>query len=216
MDSVAIVKGKLCARCHGPNDSASSSTCSSCKRLAARERYARWRKANPKKCTTCGVTLEGGGRHRVCRDCSAKTHQAKATADYWQAAEKGLCTNCKKRPAKQNRRTCEVCLSVRRDRARKRWQDQKDKYLPLVLNHYGAKCACCGEDEPLFLTIDHVNRDGAKKRREVEGGPSNTARYIVEAGYPSDYRILCYNCNCGRERNGGICPHEVKGASTCA
>jgi hypothetical protein len=19
--------------------------------------------------------------------------------------------------------------------------------------------------------------------------------------------VLCYNCNCGRERNGGICPH---------
>jgi hypothetical protein len=22
--------------------------------------------------------------------------------------------------------------------------------------------------------------------------------------------VLCYNCNCGRARNGGVCPHQQK------
>lgn len=26
--------------------------------------------------------------------------------------------------------------------------------------------------------------------------------------YPKDIQILCYNCNLGREKNGGICPHQ--------
>jgi hypothetical protein len=26
--------------------------------------------------------------------------------------------------------------------------------------------------------------------------------------FPRGYRILCYNCNCGRALNNGICPHK--------
>jgi hypothetical protein len=27
--------------------------------------------------------------------------------------------------------------------------------------------------------------------------------------FPNDVlRLLCFNCNCGRAKNGGICPHE--------
>ena len=26
---------------------------------------------------------------------------------------------------------------------------------------------------------------------------------------PDTIQILCFNCNCGRARNGGICPHET-------
>lgn len=22
------------------------------------------------------------------------------------------------------------------------------------------------------------------------------------------YQLLCFNCNCGRHRNGGVCPHK--------
>ncbi len=35
-----------------------------------------------------------------------------------------------------------------------------------VFNHYGKKCACCGESIYEFLTIDHINNDGAKHKRE--------------------------------------------------
>src|SRR5215467_11339214 len=29
---------------------------------------------------------------------------------------------------------------------------------------YGGKCQCCGEKEPAFLTVDHVNNDGHLER----------------------------------------------------
>jgi hypothetical protein len=74
-----------------------------------------------------------------------------------------------------------------------------------ILSAYGARCKCCGETEPMFLEIDHVNGGGAKhfKSKWVSG----VYREIVAAGCPPDYRILCANCNKGRHRNGGTCPH---------
>ena len=34
-----------------------------------------------------------------------------------------------------------------------------------MLKQYGNKCACCGEDEPLFLELDHANNNGAEDRK---------------------------------------------------
>jgi hypothetical protein len=34
-----------------------------------------------------------------------------------------------------------------------------------VIAAYGGRCACCGEFERDFLTLDHVNNDGAEHRR---------------------------------------------------
>lgn len=33
-------------------------------------------------------------------------------------------------------------------------------------------------------------------------------RWLRKHSYPKgNFRLLCFNCNCGRELNGGICPH---------
>lgn len=80
-----------------------------------------------------------------------------------------------------------------------------------VYEHYGNKCACCDETEPKFLSIDHVNGDGAKHRKTLPGGGSSLRSLfvdIVRRGFPTEFQILCMNCNCGRHRNGGICPHK--------
>jgi hypothetical protein len=74
---------------------------------------------------------------------------------------------------------------------------------------YGNKCACCGESNPLFLTLDHINSD----RKQVDEllGLRNTVQRYQEAISCADgtkYQILCYNCNLGRSLNGGICPHK--------
>lgn len=79
-----------------------------------------------------------------------------------------------------------------------------------ILAAYGPHCSCCGETEVLFLTIDHVNNDG-KQHRVKHGNQANLYRSIVRAGFPSDYRILCFNCNSGRQLNGGRCPHKGGG-----
>jgi hypothetical protein len=35
------------------------------------------------------------------------------------------------------------------------------------------------------------------------------ALWLKRNNFPSGYRVLCMNCNHGRKRNGGICPHEL-------
>lgn len=84
-----------------------------------------------------------------------------------------------------------------------------------VFSHYGAVCACCGETEKIFLTLDHVNDDGAEHRRKMtgksgreSGGTVRVYLDVIRRGFPDDFQILCYNCNCGRFRNGGTCPHK--------
>jgi len=77
-----------------------------------------------------------------------------------------------------------------------------------VLSHYGSKCQCCGEDNPDLLTIDHVNGGGNKHRRSI-GESSGIHRWLVKNNFPDGFRLLCFNCNCGRQINGGVCPHTM-------
>jgi hypothetical protein len=71
-------------------------------------------------------------------------------------------------------------------------------------DHYGRECECCGQTEEAFLTLGHVNGDGASHRR-AKG--ENLYRDLIRRGFPDDIRAECYNCNCGAFRNGGVCPH---------
>lgn len=72
---------------------------------------------------------------------------------------------------------------------------------------YGDQCACCGEREPLFLQLDHVENDGHKDRRLFKTGAKLLA-YLKRLGWPKDrYQLLCANCNFGKLMNGGACPH---------
>jgi hypothetical protein len=77
-----------------------------------------------------------------------------------------------------------------------------------VIALYGGKCQCCSESNISFLTIDHVNRDGAKERKLGPNGGFNFYRRLLKMGRQDKYQILCFNCNLGRELNGGICPHK--------
>ena len=74
------------------------------------------------------------------------------------------------------------------------------------------KCSCCGESEKLFLSIDHVANNGADERRTVLN--KNFYRHIRNSGFPPDYQVLCMNCNHGKHRNGGVCPHQVERSTT--
>lgn len=77
-----------------------------------------------------------------------------------------------------------------------------------ALQAYGGPepaCACCGESTLLFLAIDHVNGGGGKQHRELGGGGYYS--WLRKNGYPAGFRVLCHNCNFGRQLNGGICPH---------
>lgn len=73
---------------------------------------------------------------------------------------------------------------------------------------YGGKCVCCGEDNPAFLTIDHVGGGGTKHRKSLGGGGEAIYAWLKREGYPKEgFRLLCMNCNWATSRNGGVCPH---------
>lgn len=83
----------------------------------------------------------------------------------------------------------------------KRARDKK-----AVVDRYGGRCVCCGESELVFLTVDHVNKDGAAKRATGEL-PNSLYRLLATAEVSEDYRILCFNCNFAEFWGG--CPHAA-------
>jgi hypothetical protein len=75
----------------------------------------------------------------------------------------------------------------------------------------GVICACCGEDNIGFLTIDHINNDGGGRNRGPSQNGSMLYHRLKKEGYPPGYQVLCYNCNIGRAHNDGVCPHKDTG-----
>jgi hypothetical protein len=71
----------------------------------------------------------------------------------------------------------------------------------------GSRCNCCGESNPGFLTIDHVNNDGAKFRKK-HGTGVQLYKWVILNNFPPIFQILCMNCNWGKRRAPYICPHK--------
>jgi len=95
-------------------------------------------------------------------------------------------------------KTCMSCYDRRRRlKARKRF-----------LELYGGICVCCGQADPRFLSIDHINNDGYKHRERIDDRDILTM--AARHHRPDIFQILCFNCNMGKERNGGVCPHKAE------
>ena len=76
----------------------------------------------------------------------------------------------------------------------------------------GDRCACCGEVNSLFLQIDHIHNDGWTHRKRLGNGIMSNSQYRlykeILSGKTEGLQLLCANCNWGKARNNGICPHE--------
>lgn len=88
----------------------------------------------------------------------------------------------------------------------------QDRCRAQVFEAYGGyKCNCCGENERMFLSIDHINNDGAVERKsgKYNGGGSAFYNWLRKNGFPQGYQVLCMNCQFGKHKNGGVCPHQT-------
>lgn len=95
---------------------------------------------------------------------------------------------------------CQKCV----DRCKDHYYGKKS----FVYERYGSKCSCCGETEEAFLTIDHVNNDGAAHRKTfASGGGYCIYSWLVENNFPEGFQILCWNCQWGKNKHG-TCPHQ--------
>lgn len=104
-------------------------------------------------------------------------------------------------------RTPEV---VRKTEMKKeQWGKRNRKALnDQLLQIYGSKCACCGESNRVFLTLDHINGDGNAERKALKNRQGGCLGKAIREPDKSKYQILCYNCNYGKQRNKGVCPHK--------
>lgn len=75
-----------------------------------------------------------------------------------------------------------------------------------VLTHYGGFCRCCGETEPAFLGMDHID-GGGNQHRSSFAGP--LVRWLYRHGFPPGFQVLCHNCNQAKHIYGQ-CPHQAK------
>jgi hypothetical protein len=92
---------------------------------------------------------------------------------------------------------------------------KRQRVRDAVFSAYGGyRCVCCGETERAFLTLDHVENDGAKWRRETLGSRSmagyRTYAWLFRHSFPPGYQVLCMNCNHGKRMNHGVCPHQER------
>lgn len=94
-------------------------------------------------------------------------------------------------------------------RHKQRVMDRAKIVKDAVFAAYGGYvCACCGERNPVFMTIDHIHGCGHEQRKKHGLGGSFYA-WLRRKGFPPGFQVLCFNCNLGRAKNGGVCPHQV-------
>lgn len=156
-------------------------------------------------CRKCNAETQKWN-HGMCRDCYNASQRAyrRNRPDKFAVYYKRQYARNKQNPAK---------MIAERKRGREYWQQLRHE---VIMAYGGYVCTCCGETEPMFLSIDHVNNDGAKHRRAIgefksngKGAGSRTLKWLKDNGYPRGFQVLCMNCNCGKQRNKGFCPHHV-------
>lgn len=193
-----------------------------CTRCLSRSEYP------PVACKRCGNLRpvsdfdENAEKRNVCRVC-LMAHPT----DY-----RKRCTTCSRLyPVvdfhKQTRtayripvcKKCDVKATIAKNKrrphvvaSRRKRHSEKIK-AEVYLAYGGARCACCGESELSFLTLDHIHNDGAEWRRKTfrrnkgRGGVS-TYHWCKRNNFPPIFQVLCWNCQWGKVLNGGVCPHQ--------
>lgn len=184
--------------------------------------------ARHKACRGCGSNYRDGSNNntrRYCDECSPSA----ALGDDVSPEEKRRQRNREnqRRWAEQNQDYQKDWAQANPEKSRSyssKWQSRKWREDPEyreqkkraererrrakqreVIDHYGGRCACCGEAEPMFLTLDHVNGGGSQDRKKTG---LRTWEIAMRAGFPDTFQVLCRNCNYAKYLNGGVCPHQ--------
>lgn len=166
-----------------------------------RERMERIRRERGIPIRTKQSREERKASQKIANSKYRKSHRAELSrkANIWYHKNKERLNREKREWGKRNRNIVN------------RWKKISDVNLrKQIIEGYGGKCACCGETEFHFLDIDHIDNDGRADREHFNDFRA-FYRWLRNNGFPKDkYQLLCSNCNQGKRRNGGICPHKVK------
>lgn len=140
-------------------------------------------------------------KNKFCKDCLI-TLDTNNSNEYDISVAQYVCKTCRKlRDQKRYEKRKEII------REKQRLYDLSVKMK--VIQAYGEKCVCCGEETLEFLTIDHINNNGAEDRKNngnKTGG--KLYRWLIKNNFPKEeYQILCFNCNYSKGFFG-YCPHN--------
>ncbi len=121
----------------------------------------------------------------------------------WQErAANNKCIYCGEDPPAQDRKGCSTCLakkSTATTQFSKANKEHMQQYRLLikheVIEKYGGVCSCCGEQQILFLTIDHKNNDGYKDRELKPNSSISWYMSLRREDLRDDLQVLCFNCN---------------------
>lgn len=173
-----------------------------------------------KRCTKCGLRKLAGSFYKVygkprswCKLCD----NAQAAKNRKERVKKGLCAIC----CKENStilRYCENCAGRHKSKMRNHHSKAEVKKRHAIATaayhkrikieafeaYGGCVCACCNEGRLEFLSIDHINNDGASHRKVIKGAIYG---WLKKNSYPDGFRVLCLNCN-GSLGFHGYCPHD--------
>lgn len=141
-------------------------------------------KAYGEKCSRCGTAL-------IARNALHRRPPRTGLLSYCRS-----CMNQKARIARQKNP----------ESHRNRCKAYREKINQQIFDHYGQKCACCGETAREFLALDHVNGGGAAHRRIMRSSTQLRA-WVIRQNFPKTFQILCHNCNSARGWYG-YCPHQ--------
>jgi len=167
-------------------------------------------------CTSCSDKLsdqEICNNLKRCQRCRQKQAQNQKLLRE-NKIKNNLCVICGANSA-NSKKYCQKC-SIKRSKwykqspTRKKDKIKRMERQKIVVHHYGNQCSCCGEEQILFLQLDHIDGDGNKHRKRINKYGSTFFKWIIDNNFPNNFKLLCANCNTGRYRNGGICPHQDK------
>lgn len=124
---------------------------------------------------------------------------------------------------KKNNQQCVGCgrdrdnpYFERCDYCRERLKQKRMALKREVLEAYGGcRCICCGEQRIEFLSLEHVNKDGARHRRSLDSRGHKVGGHrfylkLKKLGFPQDPVMVVYCLNCNIASAYGLCPHELE------
>ena len=176
-------------------------------------------------CNFCDVPLDDSNwypssqakRNYICNTCKGKKEygRCKSNSLIHNALDKILeCLDCNAALNENNWLPYDraKCFRICKECNKKRKNKQNLLLKEQTIVEYGGKCACCGDKNIIFLTVDHINGNGSEHRKSIQSNykmtGTNFYRWLRKHNYPKDnYQILCFNCNFAKHTLG-ICPHQ--------
>jgi hypothetical protein len=183
------------------------SQCDNC-RQKAKERYQVKKRKNI--CPKCNKPSQSGV---ICEDCNLSIKAERIASQIFFAD-----INKYKEEIERRNNSGEIRKSKyngtldrhARDRVRANYNSKIRRQK--VLDAYGRECKCCRETIEVFLTIDHIDNNGAEHRRDIGNGSKSLGssafyRWLIKNNFPEGFQTLCWNCNRAKHLLG-ICPHQ--------